>query len=176
MSAFCVSETNKVPPKLSLHLSNTQQAKCQAHSSPNKPTLTQGFSRGENNCLFKCFFITSTSNLATHEVCHEEREIGSQLSPPVDSSPQKKAFSFCVSCFFSAMLCLFHPDCCVSSLTFNQMFLPQRPFPLVLHPHPYIFHWQTFQQYLKSLFFDFQVHWHDVSASVFFILSFFFFA
>lgn len=92
MSAFCVSETNKVSSKaLSIHLSNTQQAKCQAHSSPNKPTLTQGFSWGENNCLFKCFFITSTSNLATHEVCHEEREIGSQLSPPVDSSPKKKS-------------------------------------------------------------------------------------
>lgn len=94
-------------------MSNTQQAKCQPHSSPNKPTLTQGFSRGENNCLFKCFFITSTSNLATHEVCHEEREIGSQLSPPVDSSPKKKpspsAFlAFFLLCFvFSTLTVVF---------------------------------------------------------------------
>lgn len=115
---------------LFIHLCNKQPAKCQAHSSPNKPTLTQGFHEGENNCLFKCFFITSTSNLATHEVCHGERERREDHSFCLQSilHPEKPPSSFAFPTFFSALFCFSTLNQVFENLYFtSEAFTPPLP-------------------------------------------------
>lgn len=97
-------------------------------------TNTGIFTKEENYCLFKCFFISSTSNLATYEVCHGER--GDKITAFTSSLhfTQKSLCHLLHFLLFSALLCLFHPELCISKLTFNQMFLPQRPLPI---PYPH---------------------------------------
>lgn len=118
--SYIIRCSNKVSPDAFSHLCNKQRAKCQVHSSPKKPSQTLWFHEGENNCLFKCFFIGSTSNLATHEVCHgggprrEDHSFRLQITLHSEKPPSSSVFH---TFFCSAFCHCFEQS--ISKLTFK---------------------------------------------------------
>lgn len=157
----------------SIHLCGRKQAKCQAHSSPNKLTLMREFWREGKIIACSSAFSQVPRLIWQLMKCvmksgrgKEDNSSRLQCSP----HPEKPSF-FCVPCFFlSASPCYcfcFCPKTHISKATFNQAILPNLP----THTLSSIFTDTAFKKNSSLLFSpNIHVHWHGFSVS-FLVLS-----